>query len=306
MNYAQQLWDTVRSYLIGPMKLSEMQRWFESGTTAPGASAAPVNEDTALALSAVWNAVQIIAGSVGSLPLVLYKRTADGDREAMRWHPLYRILHDEPNPDMSAMDFRETMQAHALTWGNAFAEITRNASGQVAELWPIFPSRVSLHRDGRGLYYQVTNTNGSSSRLDQRNMLHVKGPSPDGVWGYSVIGKARQSLGYTQAAEHFGAAFYGNATIHGGVVKHPGRLSEQAHARLLHDLEARVGVHGDAAVRRAIPGVADVPDPGDRAVVQYPLAYAEGTDACHVFQHRAPVPGVCDPHPAPMVRQVGA
>ena len=244
MTTARQLWDAVRSYILTPIKLSDMHRWFREMDGVPitsSATSVPVNEDTALTVSAVWNAVQIIAGTVGSLPLHLYKRTADGDREIMRDHPLYSILHDEPNPEMSAMDFRETMQAHVLTWGNAYAEIQRNGANQIAGLWPLMPARVSVQRDGGGtLFYSVYNqSNASTRRIEAADMLHVKGWGPDGVLGYSVIGKARQSLGYTMATEGFGSAFYGNATIHGGVVKHPGRLSEQAHTRLLHDLEAR-------------------------------------------------------------------
>jgi HK97 family phage portal protein len=240
MTTARQLWDVVRSYVLGPFKLSEMKSWLEGYTTSPTGAAA-INEDTALTLSAVWNAVQIIAGTVGSLPCELYKRTPDGDREVMRKHPLYRILHDQPNPEMSAMTFRETLQAHVLTWGNAFAEIRRNGANHVAALWPLYPSRVTVNRDGAGrLYYEVRDpANQKTTRLEPNEILHIKGPSPDGVLGYSVIGKARESLGYSVATERFGSAFYSNATIHGGVVKHPGRLSEQAHTRLLRDLEAR-------------------------------------------------------------------
>ena len=172
MNYARQIWETLRSYLGGPfIKSSQMERWFAEMTGATSIATPPVNEDTALALSAVWNAVTLIAGTVGSLPLILYKRTADGDREVMRNHPLYPILHDEPNPDMSSMDFRETMQGHVLNWGNAFAEITRNGAGQVAGLHPIFPSRVSLHRDTRGLYYEINNAPESPPRFASRRAI---------------------------------------------------------------------------------------------------------------------------------------
>lgn len=237
-SYARQLWDTVRSWVWGPGRYGELQRWFEGNT---GVSTVPVSEETALTLSAVWNAVQLISGSVASLPLMFYKRTGDGDREVMRGHPLYALLHDAPNADMSAMDFRQTMQQHVLNWGNAFAEITRNGAGRVAELYPIHPSRVSLHRDGRGaLYYEVTNSpEDRVTRLRADQMLHIKGPSPDGLWGYSVIGKARESMGYTLRSEQYGSAFYANSSSPGSIVTHPGGLSTTAHARLLHDLEAR-------------------------------------------------------------------
>jgi HK97 family phage portal protein len=241
MSTARQIWDTVRSYVLGPFKSSQMERWFAELTGSTSTPSLTVNEDTALTLSAVWNAITLISGTIGSLPLVLYKRTPEGHREVMRDHPLYRILHDEPNPEMSSMDFRETLQGHVLTWGNAFAEITRNGAGQVAALYPIFPSRVSLQRDGAGrIVYAVTSPDMmTTTRVEARNMLHIKGWSPDGLWGYSVIGKAAESLGYTVGSERYGSALFTNATIHGGLVKHPGRLSEQAHARLLHDLEAR-------------------------------------------------------------------
>ena len=112
-----------------------------------------VNERTAMQLSAVYACVRVISESMASLPLDLFKWNKDGavkDRE----HPLYRVLHDEPNGEMTSFNFRETMVAHQLLWGNAYAQVIRNGKGEVVALYPLMPNRMAVDRDTEGhLYY---------------------------------------------------------------------------------------------------------------------------------------------------------
>jgi HK97 family phage portal protein len=210
----------------------------------PVTSGVDVSEFTALNYSAVWAAVQCIAGDVGSLPLVLYKRVGDG-KEPLRDHPTYRLLHDQPNPDMTAVVFRETLQAHLLTWGNAYAEIEWRGDGRPNALWPIEPNRVTPERTaGGGLRYKVQGYNKADVYFAPEDMLHIPGLGFDGTCGYSVIQKARESVGLGIAMERFGGAFFGNGTTFGGILTHAGRLSDAARKNIRESFNAKhQGVH---------------------------------------------------------------
>jgi HK97 family phage portal protein len=228
--------EALRSYVLGPFKLSEIDRLLLGGRTT--ASGVDVSEQTALNLSAVWNAVQMIAGTVGSLPLILYRRLPEGGRERYYDHPLYRILHDEPNDEMTSMVFRETLMGHALLWGNAYAEIQRDVTNRPRALHVITPDRVQVKRRRNGtLYYEVFNPDRGPSELEPRDILHVPNMSPDGTQGYSVIGKARETLGIGLAAERYGAALFGNGLRFGGILTTPKRMLPETKEKLRAELE---------------------------------------------------------------------
>ena len=107
----------------------------------PTSSGVKVTEDSALQASAVWACVRVLSESVASLPLHLYHRTGEGKERAPE-HPLYRLLHDQPNPEMSSFDFRECQMAHRVTWGNSYANIVRNNLGVPMSLWPLQPQKM--------------------------------------------------------------------------------------------------------------------------------------------------------------------
>jgi HK97 family phage portal protein len=231
-------WGALRSYWSGPITSNspELARLFAD---PPVTSGVAVNEQTALNYSAVWAAVQRISGDVGSLPLVLYRRVGDG-KEPLRDHPTYRLLHDQPNPDMTAVVFRETLQAHLLTWGNAYAEIEWRGDGRPYALWPIEPNRVTPERTkGGGLRYKVQGYDKADVYFAPEDMLHIPGLGFDGTCGYSVIQKARESIGLGIAMERFGGAFFGNGTTFGGILTHPGRLSELARKNIRDSFNAK-------------------------------------------------------------------
>jgi HK97 family phage portal protein len=175
--------------------------------------------------SAVWAAVRAISEGVASLPLQVFRRGHDGSRSKANDHPLYRILHDQPNPEMSALTFRETLMGHALVWGNGYAEIVRDKnSGRVQQLWPLDPSLVEPVRDENGeLYYKY----GQIIFLPAE-ILHIKGLSFDGVKGYSVIAQAKNSIGLGMAVEEFGSTFFGQGGKPAGVISVPGKLNSEA------------------------------------------------------------------------------
>jgi HK97 family phage portal protein len=218
-----------RGVWSGPLMSSspELARLWAAPSTSTGVS---VSEMSALTYSVVWACVNNISTDVASLPLILYKTLDNGGKERLKTHKLYRILHDEPNPEMSSMTFRGTVQAHALTWGNGYAEIVRDGAGRVAALWPITPDRVTVLRDTRTgmIVYEVSRLNGGIDRLPATDMLHIPGLGYDGTVGYNLIEKAREAIALGLATERFGGSFFGNGATFGGVISLKEQLTEQA------------------------------------------------------------------------------
>lgn len=198
-----------------------------------------VDEDSALHHSPVWSAVNLIAGAIGFLPLKLFERL-DGDaREAVPGHPVYRLLHDRPNKYMDALAFRETLQAHALTWGNGYAEIERNGAGRPINLWPLRPDRTTpkVLSDGT-IVYEVRFDGEPNKYIPYEDMLHIKGLGFDGLRGYSVISYAANSLSVGMAAEKFAGRFFANGASPTGALQHPETLSDTAEKHLRESMEA--------------------------------------------------------------------
>ena len=126
-------------------------RFFIGGSS----SGKNVNERSAMQMTAVYSCVRILSEAVASLPLHVYKYNSDGGKEKAVKHPLYFLLHDEPNPEMTSFVFRETLMTHLLLWGNAYAQIIRNGKGEIIALYPLMPNRMTVDRDEKGqLYYQ--------------------------------------------------------------------------------------------------------------------------------------------------------
>jgi len=203
--------------------------YFAFGGGMSTASGVRVTEGNALLISTVYQCVRVIAETVASLPCFLYKRTTSGKDRAEN-HAVYRILHQEPNPYMSPFEFKQTLQGHLCLWGNAYAEIERNGSGQVANLWPLRPDRMRLQiYDGKIFYYYITPDGGERQLTD---VFHLRGLSTDGLIGYSPIALARETLGLAKASEEYRARFFSNDAKPGGVLMHPGILGEPAYQQL--------------------------------------------------------------------------
>jgi HK97 family phage portal protein len=189
-----------------------------------------VNEMSCLNHSAVFNAVSLISGTIGSLPLHLMRRK-EKTKSIADTKAIYRVMHDQWNPYMTAMAGRETLMSHVLLWGNGYAEIVRNTLGEVVALWPITPDRVTPEMSGDELYY-IVRVDTEDIRLPRSRVLHVPGLGFDGFLGYSVISFARNSIGLAMAMETFGSRYFGAGTHPGVVVSHPAKLSQSAHDNL--------------------------------------------------------------------------
>lgn len=189
-----------------------------------------VNEETAMRTSAVYACVRVIAETVASLPLPLYKRLPRG-KEKATYHPLYTILHDMPNSDMTSFSFRETMMTHLLLWGNAYAQITKRGN-QIVELWPLHPAYVRIEREPvtNKLIYKYTSGTQEIIYTGEQ-ILHIQGLSIDGIKGLSPISMARETIGLAQATEEFGSRFFSNGARPGGVLQHPGIVKDPERLR---------------------------------------------------------------------------
>jgi len=209
--------------------------FFLGGSTSGKA----VTERSAMQMTAVYSCVRILAEAIAGLPLHLYRYTPDGSKVKAVDHPLYLLLHDEPNPEMSSFVFRETLMTHLLLWGNAYAQIIRNGKGEVVALYPLMPNRMSVDRDKHGqLYYTYTRAsdeaptmNGMTVLLPPSDVLHIPGLGFDGLVGYSPIAMAKNAIGLAIATEEYGAKFFANGAAPSGVLEHPGTIKDPSRVR---------------------------------------------------------------------------
>ena len=198
-----------------------------------------VTERSAMQMTAVYSCVRILSEAVAGLPLHLYRYKEGGGKEKAIDLPLYRLLHDEPNPEMSSFVFRETLMTHLLLWGNAYAQIIRNGKGEVIALYPLMPNKMRVDRDENGsLYYEYVHTSDEADtmknttvRLTPYNVLHIPGLGFDGLVGYSPIAMAKNAIGMAIACEEYGAKFFANGAAPSGVLEHPGVIKDPQKVR---------------------------------------------------------------------------
>ena len=202
------------------------------GNTTAGEA---VSEMSAMQLTAVYACVRILSESVASLPFHLYRYTKNRSKEKAIDHPLYRILHSEPNDEMTSFIWRETMMAHILLWGNAYSQIIRNGKGEVLELWPLMANRMSVDRDEKTnkiIYTYDASKVDKGVKVEKKltfkkeEILHIPGLGFDGLVGYSPIAMAKNAVGMAQACEKYGSKFFNNGALPGGVLTHPSHVDE--------------------------------------------------------------------------------
>ena len=203
-------------------------------------SGKPVNETTAMQTTAVYACVRILSEAIASLPVHVYQYKDGGGKEMVIDHPLYQVLHDEPNPEMTSFVFRETLMSHLLIWGNAYAQIIRDGAGRVLGLYPLLPNKMDVQRDDKGEIYYVYSRSSDENpnfkeygdiKLQKEDVLHIPGLGFDGLIGYSPIAMAKNAVGMTLACEEYGASFFANGANPGGVLEHPGILKDPSKVR---------------------------------------------------------------------------
>ena len=217
-----------------------LANWLSSqGGTESGV---PVTEHSAINLPTVYACVRVLAESMACMPLMVYIRDENGKTVATT-HPLYHVLHDEPNREMTSFIYRETMMEHLLLWGNSYSEIQFNYAGLPCALWPLRPDWMTVQRDFAtgSLVYTFSSPYTGVRHLDPTQVLHIPGLSFDGLIGHSPIAIQRESLGLSQAAQDYAARFFGNDSTPGGYLQSAAPMTDEK--KKIDFAKAWVGAH---------------------------------------------------------------
>ena len=206
------------SYLARSIGLTD-PRLYRAMGNVPTSSGEMVNTASVLGLAAAWACVNLLAGTIASLPLMVY-RTRGGARTVASDHPLYRILHDSPNADQTALDFWEFVCASLELHGNAYAEVVRARNGRIIALGvPITPELVTVRRlDTGALEYEWVDQ-GRRIIAGQDRVLHIRGFGGNPLGGLSTLSAGRQSFGLAQAIERASGDTFRNGVRPSGLLK---------------------------------------------------------------------------------------
>lgn len=233
----------VLEYLIRGEQRPRPDDWDDFWYSRPGyesKTGIDVTQDSALTYAAVWACTKVISEDLSSLPLFVYRR-GKNSKEKADDHPLYWLIHDAPNDEMSAMQFRECLQAHLLLWGNAYAEIERDMRGQAKKLWPLNPANMQVKRYSKNgpLVYEYRRDDGTLTVFEREDILHIAGLGYNGLVGYSPIGYQREAVAVGLAAQEFQATNYKNGNRLQLVFSHPAPKAPNEEVRRQFSKEIR-------------------------------------------------------------------
>lgn len=232
-NRVRSMFGTNTNAMVSEDQIRDLLR---QGNTASGAV---VTENSAMRVAAAWRCVNIIAGAIATLPMDIIKRESEDVRRPFVGHPLRKILTVKPNPWQTPSEFRRMMQAHLLLRGNAYARKVMVGNGLVA-LIPLHADRVRAEQiDTLAMIYHIQGKDGRVTKFSQKDIFHLRGMSLDGVTGMSVLSNMRESLGLALQTEQAGARLFSHGILAGGVIKHPGKLSDNAARHLRESMEDR-------------------------------------------------------------------
>jgi len=205
---------------------------------------AHITPENSLRISGWFACVRIISSAIAKTPLITYRRLTEGKERALN-HPVYAILHDQPNPLMTPMEYFKACQAHVLNWGNSFSMIERNGAGNVVALWPMYPSKVRMQVLPNRIWYYYRLEDGGEQQLRMEDVLHVRGLASDGIIGYSPVDLMREALGLAKVEEEYRARFFKNDARPGAIVEYPGKMTEPAYERFKRDWQETYGGLGN-------------------------------------------------------------
>jgi HK97 family phage portal protein len=208
-----------------------------------------VNPQTAMQAGAVYSCVQVLSQTVGMLPLNIW--TKELARTLAEDHPLFELLHHQPNDYQTSTEFWEMMVVALCLRGNAYAFANRAPSGRVVELLPLHPDLVRVTQNADwSLQYQLTMPDGSFKFFGVGDIFHIRGMTLNGWLGVSPIAYARESIGLALAAEKFGSQLFRNGAKMGGVLEHPNKVGDEAYKRLKDSFDQATS--GENAHRTAV------------------------------------------------------
>lgn len=216
------------------------QDWNASLSSAALDRQVPVTPDTALGVMAYWQGIRFWSQTIASLPLVIYERLDGGGKSADPTHPMYGLLHDQANPQMSAFIWRETAMGHVIGWGNHFSERQLDGRGRTVGLWPLRPDRMTVFRGaqtadglpGPLVYRYLLPQGGGVVELPASRVLHIRGFGYDGQIGYSPIDIMRRTIALSLSAAEYGERTFDNDARPGVIYTHPKTLSDKARTNL--------------------------------------------------------------------------
>lgn len=233
---------SLTSWLLGGRQQQRAAQFAESWPRHGGRSLAgvPVSEEGALRNMAVFACVRLVSQSLASMPLILYERRGRQRLRAVD-HPVYRVLHDLANSEMTAFELREARLAAAMLWGNAYAEIEYDDQWNVRGLWPMAPGSVGVERNEAGdlQYTYYSQSQGRGFVLPGYRVQHLRYLIVRGAVGISPIRQAMNAVGLGQAMEEFGSKYFANGSRPSVVIKHPAVLKPDAYERLRSSFEAQ-------------------------------------------------------------------
>lgn len=222
---------TNPEYGVQYVPLENYQRWTDNATAT---------ESAGLGIITVYACVRLLAETIASVPLILYRKVGSGKERATD-HPYYKTFHDQTNSSMTSMIWRELLVSHIAGWGNHYSDITHDTFDSL-QLWPIRPDRVETSWDANGRKkFEYLSPNGKRKTLDPKRIFHVPGLSPDGLRGYSPIALHRKTLKLYSVAQEYGTNFLENGARPATVLSHPKNLSAPAIDRLSGQMDALRG-----------------------------------------------------------------
>ncbi len=207
--------------------LTSYQSRFDESFDSTGVS---INIHSGMRLDTVYTAIKRIADSVASTPVPVYQFDAKNKNKAYT-HPIYRLLNVQSNQDMTSYTWKHLSTTHLLGWGNSFSEIERDNAGRIIALNPMHPDDVKLAgrtQDTGEMVYRWNDNQGRTFYFPASDVLHQRGTSFDGVMGISPIMQMRSLVGRAAAREEFQTRFYANGAVLGGVISHPGELTDES------------------------------------------------------------------------------
>lgn len=223
----------LRRVILGGPSLDEAV-WSSTG----GAVSQQMTDATAMGISTVYACVRLLADAVAGLPIIVYRRTGHDGRERAVGHPLYDLLHGQPNDHMSMFDFVHRMMTNALLCGVAYAEIKSGPRGWADQLIPLHPTNVIKELLDNGRYkYTITTATGQWV-LPQERVFELGGVSLDnGESWLSVIQAAKRSLQLAIDAERYGANFFHNDSRPGGILRTNNTITDKVALQIKENWE---------------------------------------------------------------------
>ena len=225
----------ARTSITDPWQWPSLSGFLSAGKAS--AAGVVVDEWKSLQLSVVYACVRLISNTIAMLPLSLHQEVSEGKSRMAYDNPLNNVLYRVANPEMTAYCFKQVMMASVLLWGNGYAEIMRNNRNEVTSLHPLVPSQMEVSIKDNKRTYLYKKPDGTQIILDSAKVFHLPGMSFDGVKGYSPIQLMKNEIGLSIALQEFGSKYFANGTNLGGILQHPGKLSEKAGLNLKKDLQ---------------------------------------------------------------------